>query len=133
MDRGVCFTSQISGSRLKLDALISLCGLVGAASDAMAELHVLAKDTVALSVRRNRAIHDVWIMDNPEKPERFEASASKVLRIKKIPVTTSYLLALAAEIAAHTAKAGTLCNSIQLAIWARHRASPGTPPLGSGV
>jgi hypothetical protein len=109
---GICFTAQIGGSRAKLDALISLAGLRGTNARLMAELHDFAKDTQPLSVRRNRHVHDVWFLDEPDTPRRLEVTAKKTLRLLYIDVPTDRLLQLAAEISRHTGRLDDLGERI---------------------
>lgn len=92
---GVCFTAQIMGSRAKLDAFISLAGLFGASKSRLAGLRRFAQNIVGLAEQRNRAIHDMWELTDPKKPQRHEATARKVVRLLKIHVPTNELLDLA--------------------------------------
>jgi hypothetical protein len=95
---GVCFTAQIPGSARKLDAYISLARLSAISQKLIRDLCEFAKTAQELSERRNRVIHDVWFFDHPNDPQRLEASARKILRLERIPVSTDKLLNLANEI-----------------------------------
>lgn len=98
---GVCFTSQMPGSRAKLNAFIALADHLRVDPSLLQSLDKLTKETVGLSERRNRAVHDIWFLDEPSNPRRLEATAQRRLRLLEIPVPTDELLRLAAEILEH--------------------------------
>jgi hypothetical protein len=64
----------------------------------------IPKETQALSERRNRVVHDPWIILGKDIPERLEITARKVLRSQPVPVPTPNLEKLAMEIMAHLAR-----------------------------
>jgi hypothetical protein len=99
--KGLIFTSQIAGIVRKLDVYISLARLRQLPLGTVAKLCTFADISRGLSERRNRIVHDVWYFDNPETPERFEASARRLLKIEVIPVSTTDLLQFASDIESH--------------------------------
>lgn len=122
----VCFTAQIMGSRGKLDAFISLANHLGASPISLTKLNKLASDTVGLAEQRNRAVHDVWILDDPDDPKRFEATAKRKLRLGPIPVATKDLRKLADRIDDHASKFDKIAKEIFIALSSSHgKAVPG--------
>jgi hypothetical protein len=95
---GVCFTSQMMGSRPRIDAFIALVRYLGADKSWNANLEQLAKDVQVLSEQRNRAIHEVWRTDDPENPRRLEATARRSVRVLEIHHPTGELISLAENI-----------------------------------
>lgn len=121
---GVCLTSQIMGSRAKLDALIALLKHLGAGKKWYAQLDALASDTVALSEKRNRAVHDVWDLRKPSEPIRKEQSAKRALRHLRVHVPTQKLRDLVHKIAALERRLDHLCIDIMVEL----PPSPGKRP-----
>jgi hypothetical protein len=97
-DVGICFTSQMMGSRPKIEAFIALSKLRGAPDKWNKRLEELAKETQSLSEQRNRAVHDVWDLTDAKIPLRHEATAKRLVRNVKIHVPTEKLLGLARAI-----------------------------------
>jgi hypothetical protein len=95
---GVCFTAQMIGPRPRVDAFIAIVRQLGAAAHWNDELEKFAKEVTGLAEQRNRAIHDVWQMDNPKEPQRLEATARRKVRLLKIHVPTKDLIMLADNI-----------------------------------
>lgn len=88
-DLGACFTAQIGGAARKLDAYLSLAHQRGI-SGAKAALHAFARDTVPLAERRNRIIHDPWVISGDGigiRPQRLEVTARRELRHAFIEAT----------------------------------------------
>jgi hypothetical protein len=94
----VCFTGQMIGVRPRIDAFISLVRYRGARKRWNDVLEKFARRAQSLAERRNRVIHDVWIMDGPDCPRRLEATARRQLRMDAIPVPTKELFTLAMDI-----------------------------------
>jgi hypothetical protein len=85
-DVGFCFTAQVIGPARKLDAYIALARLRGA--DALAKkLNEFANATTSLAERRNRVVHDPWMIFGKFWPIRFEVTARRILRNKPISVS----------------------------------------------
>jgi hypothetical protein len=99
-DHGNCFTAQIMGSANKLNAYIAIAQLCGA-KRAIEALELFAKDTVKLSERRNRTIHDPWVLGANESPHRYEITAKRKLRKLLVPTPTPNIEKLSTEIVAH--------------------------------
>jgi hypothetical protein len=95
---GVCFTGQMIGPRPRLDAFIALARHFCPKSKHLKPLEDFAKDIVGLAEQRNRAVHDVWELTDPQQPQRYEATAKKTVRVLKIHVPTSKLLRLVENI-----------------------------------
>jgi hypothetical protein len=96
---GVCFTGQMIGPRARMDCLIALVRHLGAKKKQIGQLEAFMKDRViGLVEQRNRAIHDVWQLDNAERPHRIEMTARRQLRTLRIHVPTQELLNLEVHI-----------------------------------
>jgi hypothetical protein len=79
-EAGACITSQIGNSGRSLDALASLVRLRGGGDAILIKINKFAEKSGNLSRRRNRIIHDPWVIENPGlNPGRFEISAVKKL------------------------------------------------------
>ena len=100
---GLCITAQVAGSARKLDAYIALARQLGCTTK-NSDLEKFSKDTVALGERRNRAIHDPWVVEQDQEPTRIEATARKKLRYMTISSPTSKIVQLAFEIMEHVSK-----------------------------
>jgi hypothetical protein len=128
---GVCFTSQMLGSRPRIDAFIALVRCLGAHEKWPKVLEAFAKDVQGLSEQRNRAVHDVWDLSESSMPHRFEASAKRRLRIAKIHVPTESLLRLARHIEALRERLDDLGSEIFTELRAsRDTTPPRTAPYG---
>jgi hypothetical protein len=92
------------GPRPRIDAFIALVRQLGAAKSWNDILEKFAKDAQGLAEQRNRAIHDVWQMDDPTYPQRLEATAKRAARLLKVHVPTKELIALADKIDALRAR-----------------------------
>jgi hypothetical protein len=90
---GICFTAQMIGPRPRIDAFIALVRYLGADKRWNDILDQFAKDLHGLAEQRNRAVHDVWIIE-PTGPHRIEATARRKVRNLKILEPTSKLIAL---------------------------------------
>ena len=96
---GACLTSQIMGSGRKLDAFISIVGLLGIKTPSAKSLAMFAQRTAGLAEQRNRAAaHDPWDLTDPDNPYRLEVTARKKLRIHWVRVSTDELNRLAGNI-----------------------------------
>jgi len=98
----VCFTAQMIGPRPRLDAFISLVRLRLADAKKLGKwpgkLEAFAQDVTGLAEQRNRAVHDLWVMDDPFRPQRMEATARRTVRLGYIHVSTDEMNALAVSI-----------------------------------
>jgi hypothetical protein len=94
---GTCVLSQAPGLR-RLDAFIALAKYRNAKVKDIGKLDEIAKRAAVLGQRRNRALHDVWDLSNPEEPLRREATARRKLRFMSIPVSTQELLDVVKDI-----------------------------------
>ncbi len=74
---GVCLTGQMIGPGPRISAFIALVRELGSKSKWNQKLEDMAKDAIAMSESRNRAIHDVWNLSEPSQPLRQEATAKK--------------------------------------------------------
>jgi hypothetical protein len=109
---GVCFTGQLLGPRSRIDAFIALVRHSGCAPSWNAKLDAFAQNTTGLAEQRNRAVHDVWMLDDPAKPVRVEASARKKLRIVPVSVSTDDLRQLMINIRQHQRRFDEMATSI---------------------
>jgi hypothetical protein len=97
-ETGVCFASQIMGSRPKLESFIALVRHLGIPTHFNGKLEDFAKNVTRLNEQRNRVVHDPWILSKPGKPQRYETTAKRKLRIKLIEVSTEDITKLANNI-----------------------------------
>jgi hypothetical protein len=97
---GFCLTAQVIGPARKLDAYIAVARERGAGRF-MDELDKFAKDTAGFAERRNRAVHDPWIVLGQNPARRFEITARRRLKALSVPVTESELSNLMTEINKH--------------------------------
>jgi hypothetical protein len=95
----LCFTSQVAGPGRKLDAYIALARLRGA-SNMMKALHQLAKDAMGVAERRNRVVHDPWLLLGQGGPFRVETTARRKLRNEYIPVSAAEMAKLSEDVLA---------------------------------
>ncbi|MEL3892803.1 hypothetical protein V6B08_21180 [Ferrovibrio sp. MS7] len=94
-----CFTAQMIGVGPKSNALLSLMKQTSFDSKACKELEKFFKERViGLSEQRNRAVHDVWHLENAQQPTRFEVTAKKTLRYLRVDMPTKDLITLANNI-----------------------------------
>jgi hypothetical protein len=70
------FTAQLIGASRRLDAYISIARARGS-KKFNEKLEAFAKETIALSERRNRVIHDPWTFFHNGKHSRFELTARR--------------------------------------------------------
>jgi hypothetical protein len=113
-DVGVCFTAQVLGSNRKLDAYIAIVRLRGV-KRFNGDLELFAKDTATLAERRNRVVHDPWIIIGNAPPSRFEATARRSLRLQYVEMPTEDVLKLGDEILDHTDRFRRLHEKIMAA------------------
>lgn len=78
---GVSLTSQINGPGRKLDGLIAVATAVGVAPKHLAQLNKIAKETISAGERRNRVVHDPWIVVG-DSPHRIVGSGRRVPRFE---------------------------------------------------
>jgi hypothetical protein len=109
---GVCFTSQMLGPRGRVDCFIALVRLKGAPKRLNKTLESFAEDVRNLGECRNRAIHDVWKLDDASKPHRIEMTARRSPRTLQIHVPTRELLDLEVHIAELEAKLHEIASEI---------------------
>lgn len=98
---GLCLTAPIAGAGRKLDAYIALARHLGA-QKSLKQLNEFAKTLTSLGERRNRIVHDPWIVNRKERAAgRLEATARKSLRFIIVPVTAAEIAKLSVEIEHH--------------------------------
>lgn len=104
LEVGLCITAQVSGSARKLDAYIALARQLGA-KQTVRDLTIFAQAMTKLAERRNRIVHDAWVIDKDSHTAvRLEATARKVLQFRTVIVETKDIKSLSAEITAHLNK-----------------------------
>lgn len=62
-----CITSQFASHYPKLRAIVALCKLKGLSNETIAGLNKFAGNLGDLTERRNRAVHDAWIVTREGK------------------------------------------------------------------
>jgi hypothetical protein len=88
---GLCFTAQVIGSARKLDAYIAVAKERGSAKFS-SRLEAFVRSTSALAERRNRIVHDMWIVRSPDMIGRYEITARRKLRSVVVSVTAADVL-----------------------------------------
>lgn len=78
-----CLTAQIAGSARKLDAYIAIAKFRGVGEDYLKILNKFADETRKLAEKRNRIVHDPWVIQHT--PSRYEVTARKNLRMGFVP------------------------------------------------
>jgi hypothetical protein len=114
-DVGYCFTSQVIGPARKLDAYIALARLCGA-ERFIKELNKFAESATALAERRNRAIHDPWLLFDGRTLFRVEITARRVLRNRIVPVSESEMEKLVDDLEALQLRFVTIHENIKSSI-----------------
>lgn len=114
---GVCFTGQMIGPRPRIDAFVALVRHLGVSKNWNAKLDDFANDARKLGEGRNRALHDVWDMTNPQLPQRREATARGTVRYLSVHQPTEKLISLVKHIHDLTAKfeitlADAICDEL---------------------
>lgn len=120
---GLCLTAQIIGAARKLDAYIAVAKLRGAEKTAP-KLEKFAKETAVLAEQRNRVVHDPWLFQTDQIPQRLEITARKKLRSMLVPVSTDDMEKLDKRIAEHITRFFKLNDEVLAEIGA----SPETQP-----
>lgn len=110
-ETGLCITTQIAGPARKLDAYIAVARHLGV-KKVISDLESFAKDTTSLSERRNRIVHDPWIVEKNHIPSRLEATARKTLRFLLVPVDTAEICKLCSSIKDHTERFAIIHRAI---------------------
>jgi hypothetical protein len=118
-EAALCFTAQIAGSGRKMDAYIAVARF--GETRHSKEIEDFAKRTAALAERRNRVVHDTWIVGSPADIGRFEITARKKLRSLLVPVTIPDVRKCYADIVDHT----SAFNELTVKIQAELHSSPG--------
>lgn len=112
-ETGYCLTAQITGIARKLDAYVSLANLVEIQTELAKALRKFADNSVALAEKRNRYIHDVWVLSNyPETPKRWEATARRKLRHLQIETPTATLWEFGDQLIKHLSRFYELASQI---------------------
>jgi hypothetical protein len=103
VDYGACMTAQIANSGRKLDAIIALSARRGCAENILKQLRSLAGKTGGLQRRRNRIVHDAWMVDAKSRTHyRLEVTAAKELSFEMKAVSLDEVRQYSQEIIAHT-------------------------------
>ncbi len=98
---GLCVTAQIAGSSRKLDAYIALARFLGVKKE-LRKLNKFAEATKSLAEKRNRVVHDPWLVDKYAPAMRLEVTARKSLSFRMISVEMPELEKLSTDITQHT-------------------------------
>jgi hypothetical protein len=120
---GICFTGQLFGPRARMDAFMALVGHLGAPDRFNKPLAKLARDVQGLGELRNRAVHDVWELQDAAEPLRLERTAKRKVRALAVHVPTKELHKLEWQISRLDVEFAVLASRI----WHQLHASPGKP------
>jgi hypothetical protein len=120
---GICFTGQLLGPRARVDAFMALARHLGAADRFNKPLEKLATAVQGLGEQRNRAVHDVWELQDAAEPLRLERTAKRKLRALAVHVPTKELHKLEWQISRLDMEFAVLAAQI----WHQLHASPGKP------
>ena len=78
-EKGTCLTAQIAGPARKLDAYISLARLCGASETTIKKISKFQQQTYDLAEKRNRIVHDQWLIFPSGSTHRLEITARRKL------------------------------------------------------
>lgn len=120
---GACLTAQIGNIGRMLDALTALVRLRGGSEKSLSKIAGFAEKTFGLSTKRNRIVHDPWVVTGTLEPSRLEVSARKKLIYGYQIMPTTEVNAVVDAIADHTDR----FEEIMDAVFAELEPSPGTP------
>lgn len=102
---GACITAQFVGVYGRLRALQSLVELAGGSKDLQSDLASLAGRSEPLAEKRNRIVHDPWMINvTKHTAGKMRITAKKTLHFAYVPVTPSEVESLLNEINAHTSR-----------------------------
>jgi hypothetical protein len=79
---GLCLVLQIVGPGRKLNAYASIAHLRGLDEKTMKKILKFQEHTFAIAEKRNRVVHDQWLVFPSGSSHRFEATANKKLVIQ---------------------------------------------------
>ena len=112
-EAAACLTAQFAGTPSRFNALIALVKLRGGSTTMVEKIEAFHKASNALVARRNRVIHDPWVLERSSlRPYRLEISAQKHLIFEYRPMDTRSVLAIAEDIANHINLFGDLINEL---------------------
>jgi hypothetical protein len=94
---GACITAQIMSPSNRVRALISLVRLRGGKEPLLAELNKFSVAADGLARRRNRVVHDPWLI-GPDQTHRVEITADKRLTFEAKETTLAEIEAIALAI-----------------------------------
>lgn len=111
--QALCLTAQVIGPARKLDALFAVANLYEPPKKLMRELETVAKEITSVAERRNRVVHDPWLLISPkERAFRFEKSARRKLKADLVHYPTRKVAKLAEEIDALTERLSKAAREI---------------------
>jgi len=96
--RGLCLSLQIAGPGRKLNAYMSIAQLRGVGETTIKNLHRFQERTLALAEKRNRVVHDQWMIFPSGSTHRFGATAHKRLVVEYKDHPTEFVEKLMIEI-----------------------------------
>lgn len=114
----VCLQSQVIGPSRKFDAYVAAVRWRGV-TKLNKDLDQFGKDIAVLAERRNRVVHDLWMLF-PDGPARYELTAKRTIRQKLVPTPTGEVLRLASEITDHRLRLRSLHEQV-LVLIAQHK------------
>ncbi|WP_342361045.1 hypothetical protein [Terrarubrum flagellatum] len=125
--RGACLTSQMYTLQAKLSAMKSLLEFADAPKELVTRVNKFAESIRGPQEMRNRALHDMWLMDNEDaaKMARLEIVAPGKLKFEPKPYEARGL----EEVLAGIVIASKEANSIRLAIYELKTLPPRHPSL----
>lgn len=126
---GACFTAQVIGPGRKIDAYIAVARFLGS-TKLNSRLQKFAKDTTGLAERRNRVVHDPWLVDRHRVPARLEITAKQTLRRVVVAVPTREVITLSEQIAQHLVKFLELHEAVVIEMGRSMEKPPSASPLG---
>ena len=109
---GTCITVQIIGPGRKLNAYVSIARLLGVADSTIKKLLSFQQRTFYLAEKRNRVVHDQWMIFPGGQTFRFEITANKKLIAEYIDHPTETVEALIVQIRQFTARFERLDEAI---------------------
>jgi hypothetical protein len=122
---GACITAQIPNIARRLDAMMALVKLRGASDRLVAKINKFIKQTHSLATKRNRVVHDPWVLEKGTgKPHRFEISAQNKLIFEYVPMGTDEVAVVVNLIHDHINRYDDLLDAISAELYPLPEKSP---------
>jgi hypothetical protein len=126
-ERGACITSQLMSILPRLKAYMALAQLRGITDrDLVARLHKYIGETEPITQKRNRAIHDAWVVGKQtKKVAQLRVTANRKLDYGFRPGSLEHLEKVRSEIVEHTKRFSKLHLEVRAWLHSMQTKPPG--------